>query len=66
MQLNFSKSQNVGFREAFIAFPKNANPNTNFLSGIPRIAKPETKNRIAEILKSAKDFQSSVSMTLFA
>ena len=43
MQLNFSKSQNVGFREAFIAFPKNANPNTNFLSGIPRIAKPETK-----------------------
>lgn len=60
------KSQNVGFREAFIAFPKNANPNTNFLSGIPRIAKPETKKRIAEILKSAKEFQSSVSMTLYA
>ena len=28
--LNFSKSQNVGFREAFIAFPKNANPNSHF------------------------------------
>ena len=36
-----------------------------FLSVIPRIEKPE-KNRIAEILKSAKDFQSSVSMTLYA